>query len=101
MYKVRIDENSGEIFRESDNELVAKLNNFYYSDFRRYPNMLKPINLKSLNGDQLTLKYGGFVNGHFKETCHLKCLWGRNCLKYKKSGCIYSSDFENVGFYIF
>ena len=100
MYKVRINEKNGEIFRESDNELIAIYPNFYYSDFRRFPNMLKAVSLKSITGDTITLKYGGFVDGDFTETCHLKCSWGRNCLSYKKNNCMYSEKFTDIGFYV-
>ena len=98
MYKVTID-SAGKIFRESDNVEIGTITGFYGSDFRKYPNTLKKTKIKLYSEEQVTIVSGGFLNGQFIETCHIKCVWD-NCVSYKLGGCIKNSSLKEEGFYI-
>ena len=99
MYKVTISD-EGIITRCSDDVKIGTITNFYYSDFRKYPNMYKRRAIQLDSGEKVNLIYGGYFNGKFKETCHLRCAWGKGCLSYKKCDCVYNPKFTEVGFYI-
>ncbi|MCR5146649.1 MAG: hypothetical protein K6B70_04815 [Clostridia bacterium] len=99
MYKVTISD-EGIITRCSDNVKIGTISNYYYSDFRKYPNMYKTRVIKLDSEEKVYLAFGGIVNGKFKETCHLRCAWGNSCLSYKKCDCQYNLKFTDVGFYI-
>lgn len=99
MYKVNVDP-EGIITRCSDNEKIGTISGYYYSDFRKYPNMFKTRNIKLDSGETVVLSYGGIFNGKFKESCHLKCAWGSSCLSYKKCDCEHNPKFSDVGFYV-
>ena len=100
MYKVTIN-SDGKIIRISDDTEIGVIEGFKYSDFSRYPNILKPSKIKLYNTEKkVTLSYGGLVNGNFEEACHIKCVWGSNCLRFKKGNCKYNPEMKDVGFYI-
>lgn len=99
MYKVNVDP-EGIITRCSDNVKIGTISGYYYSDFRKYPNMFKAKIIKLDSGKEVKLFYGGAFEGKFKETCHLKCTWGKSCLSYKKCNCEFNPKFSNVGYYV-
>lgn len=112
MYKVTIilDGPDGRVMRipedtntKAEPVEIAKISNYRYTDICRYPNTAKHFKLRLLNGQFADLTHGGFVDGKFAESCHMKCVWGRYCLDYGKTGsinCIHSQGFKNPGFYI-
>ena len=98
MYKVTIDSTTDFILK--DGKKIGVFKNFSYSDFNRSPNIMKPFPIKLDNCEVVKLVYGGFIDGKFEETCHLRCRWGTSCFKYRKFKCQFRKDFKNLGFYV-
>lgn len=99
MYKVNID-SAGRITRISDNAEIGCITGFHYSDFVKFPNTFRKSDVKLDSGEKVKLAYGGILDGQFTETCHMKCVWGRHCLRYKKYDCTENPAITDVGFYV-
>lgn len=99
MYKVNID-SAGRITRESDNVEIGCIKGFHYSDFVRFPNTYRKSQVKLESGETVKIAYGGIVDGEFSESCHMKCVWGKHCLRYGKYDCMYNPIMTDVGFYV-
>ena len=98
MYKVSID-SAGKISRDSDNEEIGIISGYRGCDFQKYPNTLKKTIIQLNSGENATIVSGGFIEGNFKETCHIKCVW-TNCVSSGFGGCVRNPKLEDVGFYI-
>ena len=73
----------------------------YPSSVNQIPSVLEPVfSVMDIENGKVKLFYGGAFEGKFKETCHLKCTWGKSCLSYKKCNCEFNPKFSNVGYYV-
>ena len=97
MYKVEISKD-GSVTR--NNEVIATISGFAGTDFLKFPNILLPTKLRLKTGERVTIAYGAMIDGKFQEVCHIKCVWGKHCLQYKRNKCMYRDEFKDVGYYI-
>lgn len=98
MYKVSID-STGKIFRDSDKKEIGMISGYRGCDFQKFPNTLKKTIIKLNSGENATIVSGGFIEGQFKETCHIKCVW-THCVSSGLGGCVKNTKLTEIGFYI-
>lgn len=98
MIKVTIESDGRIMAGETE---VGLIPDFKYTDFSKNPNMAKHYKVTLYSGEKKEITYGGFKNGTFCESCHLKCVLGRHCYMYANTlvNCQYC--LEHVGFYMF
>lgn len=99
LFKVNVDP-EGNISRCSDGVKIGAISGYFGSDYLKYPNTFKSKAIKLDSGKEVKLFYGGIFNSKFRETCHLKCVWGKGCLSYKKCDCEFNPKFSDVGYYV-
>ena len=98
MTKVIIHEN-GIILKETDNTPIATITSKNDIPLTPTPTFRK-LQIRFINGKKGFLYYGGFIADSFTVGCHLPCIWGKHCLRYKKRECLENPELKGLGYYI-